>query len=410
VKTSKAALAAGLFAGLAALPLTTVSAANAPSGNASASALTVKLSLAPLKTLAGASNWAQVESALSQVQQALCGSQVGCNPLGLTLPTSLPDSLTVRVAQAEDAATFNEKALDVVAGHSDSTPVASDWTVLNANLKALGDLITNLVQGGLNDVANQDLSALQGLLSPTNGNLTANIPVLGTASFDLLGTVAASLPGKAVDQATAVQVTGSGPVDGLDVTVDPFHATAVDTAGAVANKVDGAQVSADNSLTKVSLPALSITGSNAADLKGLATELKTLIDAITNVLANPTQAGSILGAAASALPAPLQGPLGTIGGTLSGVTGTVTSGVSSAAGVDLTGLKALDTSLSAALDSLNALINALAAVQLPDVSSLITSTADIATAKTVPVAGGGVASTATATLGAVDVLPIGSTL
>src|SRR5258708_15352169 len=100
VKSSRAALAAGLMAGLAALPLTASAADAAPTGSASASALQVTVSLAPIKAVfgqvSGATNnavsWDQVAAALKQLRDTLCPTKC---PLGLDFPTDLPASLTV---------------------------------------------------------------------------------------------------------------------------------------------------------------------------------------------------------------------------------------------------------------------------------------------------------------------------
>jgi hypothetical protein len=410
------ALTASVFAGMAALPLTTASAAGSadlPSGSASASALSVKVSLLPLKSIGNGLAYAQLTGALSTLQKALCPTPTASNPTGcplnLTIPTSLPDSLTVNVAQAEDNATLNAVATDITAGHSDSTPVASDWAALNANLSALQSFLTNLINTGTTDLATGNVNALTSLLNFNNGTLSINAPVLGTASFNLLGTVSASLPGNLHDTATAVQITGaqSQPTDGLNVTVDPFNACAVNAAQVSACKgASTAETAADNSVVKVNLPDLVGASLNISNLSNLAAELKSLINALTNTLANPSQAGSILNNV-SGVPAPLQGTLSTLG-TLLSTAGSTAGGTTQS--LDLSALQLFDTKLAASLDSLNAVISALANLGLPDITNLITSTADIATAKTVPVAGGGVASMATSTLGALDVLPIGNLL
>src|SRR5437764_4833022 len=104
------------MAGLATVPLSVHAAdpstSSLPNGSASASALKVTVSLAPLKNAVDLTKaasdqlgWQAVASALKQVHDALCPSGTGC-PLGLDIPTDLPDTLNVYVAQARDEATM----------------------------------------------------------------------------------------------------------------------------------------------------------------------------------------------------------------------------------------------------------------------------------------------------------------
>jgi hypothetical protein len=424
------------MAGLSALPLTASAAAPAaaPNGSASAAALQLTISLQPLKSIVntagglagGAFSWQTVTNELSQLQSVLCGSPLGCQPLGLTIPKDLPDSLTVRVAQANDNATLNSLASDIVAGHSDSTPVATNWEVLNANLGALQTLVTSFINQGTSALTSAlqtgNVNALSGFLSAgLSGNgLSLSAPVLGTASLNLLGTVQANLPlknatDKVFDTANAVSITGigTGLVDpsktGL-VTVDPFSACAASANLATQCHVDSAQVGAQNSLVAVKLPDLLGTSVDAGNLKAAAGTLQQLVDALSKAIADPSNAGSILTTVSSSLPSALQGPVSQLGGVLNSTVSQVTGTVSTSTPIDLSALKLWDTKLAAALDSLNGVIDALAKLQLPDITNLVTSKEDIATAKTVPVLGGGVASTATSTLGSLSVLPIGAAL
>jgi hypothetical protein len=417
-----------MIAGLSALPLT-ASAASLPSptGSASAAALQLTISLQPLKSivntaggLTGAFDWQTITGELAQLQQVLCGSSNQC-PLGLTIPTDLPDSLTVQVAQAGDSATFDSLAKDITAGKSDSTPIATDWKVLNANIANLESLLTSFIDQGTAALASGNVDALTGFLSGVaNGSVKLPLGPLGTAGFDLLGTVRANLPlqsptDKVYDSATAVSVTGIGngvvPAgsEGF-VSVDPFTACAVNIS--LASKcpsANGAQVSANNTLVSVGLPDLLGTNLDTANLKALVGTLQNLINLLSQAIADPSNAGSILSGAAASLPAPLAGPIGALGGVLSGAAGSVT-GATGSTPIDLSALKLWDTKLSDTLATLNALINALANLNLPDITKLVTSADDIATAQTVPMAGGGVASTATSTLGSLSLLPIGGTL
>jgi len=427
VKTRRAVIAAGMVAGVAALPLSaSADSTSAPTGSATASTVSLTVSLAPIANVVNPTGvLGQLSAAFDQLKSALCPtSPVGCD---LELPTSLPQSLTVHIAQANANAVFNTLATDVASGHSDASPVTTDWTVLNADLTALETELTNLIQGSATSLATNGVAGLTSFLTSNGpGKLTLSTP-LGTADLHILGTVAANLNQSGVsnqtsDSANAVRIDLSGSslpaaVQGSLVSVDPFHAYAMNAATpATADGVAGPQVSAANTSVGVKLPALAINGASAANLGALATELKSLVNALTNAIANPTQAGSIL-SSVQGLPPALQGTLSTIGGlvnqTLGGAAGTVSGVVGSApvsAPIDLTALKAWDANLSAALDGLNALINAVAGLDLPDVSNLVTSTANIATTKTSPRAAGGVTSTATSTLGAINVLPIGGTL
>jgi hypothetical protein len=419
VKTSKAVLAAGLMAGLAAVPLTAsaASAPAAPSGSASAAALQVTVSLQPLKTIVdpalGALPWQTLTGALNQLQAALCsGAVTTACPATLKLPTSLPDSLTVRVAQAEDNATLNSAATDIVGGKSDSTPLYTDWSTLNFDIDALESTLSNFINNGASVLATGNVTQIQQFLAgAASRSINLDLGPLGTASFDLRGTVAAADPGKAYDSATAVSIqnigNGIAATPGM-VTVDPFEACAAGAAqiGSCVNHT-GAQASADNSLVAVKLPAL-LTSANTAALTSLSTTLHNLINTLTQAIANPNSAGSILSGAASSLPSALQGPVSTIGGLLGGATSTVGGTVTAALPLDA--LKLWDTQLSGVQDALTNLISVLANLDLPDISNLLTSAEDIATSKTTPLAGGGINSTATATLGSVSFLPIGATL
>jgi hypothetical protein len=434
VKTSRAALAAGLIAGLAAVPLTASAAgAVSPQGSATASALSVKVSLAPLKaavdTLGATAgqakllNWQQVADALALLRGTLCpGStdKATTCPLGVTLPADLPDSLTVNVAQAANTAVIDAAGTDVVSGTSTSTPVFTDWRVLNANIQVVQDQLTALVKGGTDALAAGGVNALTGFLTSSGpGQITATLPQLGTADFNLLGTVAASLnntgkPDKLKDSASAVQVTlngtNAGPLAGTMVTVDPFNAVAVNGANTSAYDLKAPEVSSANTAVGFKLPALTVNNANSAGLAALAAQLKSLIDALSKAIADPANAGNILSAAGS-IPAlqPLQGALNTIGGAITTAT-TAVAPVTNQNVVNLDALKAWDVKLSATLDGVNAVISALAGLNLPDVTNLLVSKDSLATTRTIPLAGGGVKSTATATLGSLSVLPIGDSL
>ena len=424
-------LAAGMMAGLVSLPLS-ASADTAPGGSASASALQVKVSLYPVQAVAGQAGPAldALAGALAQLKAALCTSpgnnvpalapQQVCDEL--TLP-SLPDNLTVQIAHAEDTASLNSAATDLVGGKSSSTPVNTSWTALQANLGTLEQTIAQVLSGNLGDTAGAITDAVSGALAgATTGTYSATIPAIGTAKFNIFGTVNAALPGNGHDQATAVQVSGdpSGPTNGLNVTVDPFDAYAVNAAMAAdpSLKLAGPQASAANTVVGVSLPDL--VGQVAPSLPSLtaaANLLKTVVSALSNAVADPTQAGSILDTAAAQIPADpapglglqstLQTSLQSMGTAINGAA-TSTAGNVPAAVMDPA--KQLLSSLAATLDGLNAVIDAASNLQLPDVTNLVSSANDIASAKTVPLAGGGVQSVATSTLGSVSVLPIGNAL
>ncbi len=420
-------LAGGLMAGLAALPLSaSADTSAAPQGSATASTVTLKVSLQPLtkalSTVTGATGvdpLAQLASAFETLKGALCpaaAAPVGCD---LSIPSSLPNSLTVNIAQANASAVFNDAATDVASGSSSATPVNTDWKALNADISALETELTNFIQGGATQLSQGGLGALTGFLTSSGpGKLSLTSP-LGTAEFNILGSVAASLnqtgkANQAEDVANAVKVnvtndpTGTGALQNALVKVDPFTADALNAATTSPTGVKGPQVSAANTSVGVSLPALLVNTASSANLASLQAELKSLVNALTSAIANPSQAGNILGSVPG-VPAQLQGTLSTIGGLVNQTLGTVTSTVPvSGAPIDLTALKAWDTQLSAALDGVNQLAAAIGG--LPDVTNLVTSTANIATAKTTPLAAGGVDSTATASLGALDVLPIGGTL
>jgi hypothetical protein len=426
VKTKKAAIAAGVFAGLTALPLTTASAdtSSAPNGTASGAALTVTLSLAPIRNLVntagstagGAFSWQTLTDTLDQLQGALCGATsstpVGC-PINLDVLKDMPDTLQVAVAQANDNALLNATATDIASGHADSSPLYTNWASLNANLTNLGNAVNTLVDQVTTALASGNATLAEALV--TNGLAAASGLDLGNVlSVDtthILGTVAADLPNaknNPFSSATALSVAGSGPLSGVNVQVDPFTACAANAAlFSQCPSATGAETAGANTLVSAGLPALDLSNASAANLPQLASTLKTLLNAVTNAIADPSNAGSILSSAP--LPSQLSGPLGTIGGLLNTAGGTV-SGTTASSPISLDLLKQWDAQLSTMVDSLNAIINAVAGLNLPDVTKLLTSTNDIATAKTVPTTGGGVLSTATSTLGSISLLPVGDTL
>lgn len=412
-------LAAGMMAGLATIPLSASADTAPPQGSATASTVSLTVSLDPIASVVnGEGVLGQLSQAFETLKSALCPTAsalpTGCD---LTLPDSLPKSLTVHIAQANAGAAFNSAATDVVSGASDAQPVQTNWKVLNADISTLEQDLTTFIEGGANQLAQKGVAGLTNFLSSNGpGSLDISTP-LGEADLNILGSVSASLNQKGVqDQAeqaaNAVHIAvtnGSLPaqVQGNLVHVDPFQADALNAAAPeTANHVTGPVVSAANTSVNVGLPGFTLTGVNAAGLSALSNELHSLVDALTNAIANPSSAGSIL-SNVSGVPAPLQSTLTTIGGLVTQTVNALpTAPVSTP--IDLSTLKTWDTKLSAALDGVNAFNAALA--DLPDVTNLVTSTDNIATAKTAPLAGGGVQSTATANLGAISVLPVGGTL
>jgi hypothetical protein len=430
VKTRKAVVAAGLMAGLATLPLSAradTSAPNLPKGSATASALSLTVSLAPLKAIvdtSGALKWQAVVDALNGLRGTLCpGTKPGdpCQFAALSVPMDLPNSLTLSLAQAKSDATLNAAASDILSGTSASSPVATDWTVLNANISAVEQQLADFITTGTLKLQQGGVTGLTDFLkSPDPGKLQIHAGPLGTAKLNILGTVAAALnqknsPDRPWDTANAVQVTLDGtavpaPGNGTYVSVSPFAAYALNAATKAPDSTQGPQVSAANTTVGLSLPALKVSSANTTNLLNLSAMLKSLVDALTKAIADPGHAGNILGSIPG-VPAALQGPLSTIGGLVTQAAGTVTGSAPAAASpVDLAALKLWDANLSAALDSLHALINALAGLNLPDVSNLVSSHDSIATSTTKPLAGGGVTSAATAMLGQLSVLPVGDQL
>ncbi len=426
MKTRRLVLAAGVLAGISALPMTTASAASSttPAGSARAAALSLQLSLAPIKNLVntvgaptnGVLSWEALTSQLAGLAKTVCSTPAGC-PINLDILSDMPDTLQVAIAQANDAATLNGVATDIVAGHADSTPLYTNWESVNANLSSLVSAVQSLQDQISAALASDNVATATALLNSglSSANLGTISPVLSIDPLKVLSTVQANLnqppaQNQVFDSANAVQASGQNALSGFNVTVDPFTACAASAAQAGQCGAAGAQTSAANTLVNVGLPAINLNTGNTASLKDLAATLKSLLNTLTNAIANPSQAGSILSSAASSagLPAPIASSLTTIGGLLDGTTGSASTTTAKTVNVDL--LKLWDTKVSAQLDSLNAIINAVAGLDLPDVTKLVTSTSDIATAKTVPVAGGGVLSTATSTLGALDVLPVGQSL
>jgi len=416
VKTNKVALAAGVFAGIAALPLTTASAAtaSAPNGSANAAALNVTVSLAPVLNLVGTANMQTLTTTLDALQNAICGNSVttAICPINLDVLKDLPSTLQVAVAQANDNATLNALATDVTAGHADSSPLYTNWKSLNADLSNLGTAVTTLVNQVTTALSNGAAPLAQALITGGLGAVVNGLPnlngVLAVDTSQITGTVKADLPSTPWSSAQAVSV-GSSAVPNVSVNVDPFTACAANAAlfSKCGDGATGAETAASNELVGATLPALNITGVNAANLPSIAKTLKSLLDAVTNAIANPSQASGILSAAP--VPSQLAGPLGTIGGLLD-TAGATTSATTASSPISLDLLKQWDQQLSGMLDSLTALDAAIANLDLPTTASLLSSKVDIATAKTVPTVGGGVLSTSTANLGNVSVLPVGGTL
>ncbi|HXA27572.1 MAG TPA: hypothetical protein VN193_02395 [Candidatus Angelobacter sp.] len=429
MKTRKAVLAAGLMAGLATLPLSARADSTAPAlphGSASASAVTVQLSLAPVVNTVGTQGWQQVTAALTTLRDTLCPGSTPTTttcPLGITLPTGLPTDkpLSVYVAQARDDATLTAAGTDVLSGSSQSAPVATDWDVLNANIGAVETQIANFINNGANALQQNGVTGLTDYLQAqaSAGGATITVPALGVAHLNILGTVAASLGQKNVadnpdDHANAVAIKLNGntvqQLDGATVSVDPFNAYALNGATTARDGKTGPQVSADNTTAALQIPALMMSNTSSANLSALSSLLKSLVDALSKAIADPTQAGNIL-SSVPGVPAPLQSTLTQIGGLVNQTLGTVAATTGAApVPVDLSALKLWDAKLSASLDGLNALIAALKGLGIPDLGSLVSVTKSIATSKTVPVAGGGVESTATARVGQLALLPIGSQL
>jgi len=419
VRVRKGALTALAAAGMAALPLSAAAAGTSdqlPQGHATGAAATVTVSLQPLKNIAGTAG-VSVDDVLSQINglyKTLCAalpstaSQAGCV---LQIPTSLPDSLQVAIAQSSAAGTLVQDTSDVLNGKSASTPLYTSWDVLNADISALEKAITDLVNGCVNQLAagNVSLDCTQGSL-PTSSLLSVN-------ALDLEGTVNAALnetgqSDKIYDSASAVSVSGTkgSMLDGLDISVDPFTAAAVSTKNLSDPTLQGTginapQVSASNTLTHVGLPALNVITGNTS-LTSLALNVKGLATNLLNAIASYQQGG--LNALDSALAGtPLAGLGSTLGATLptGTVTGTVTGSSSS---IDLTPLSNLATELTAIADQLTGLNAALSG--LPDVTNLVYSANALSTAKLAQYQGGGVEALSTSTIGSLDVLPIGSQL
>lgn len=413
----KGALTALAAAGVAALPLSAAAAdtsGSLPQGHATGAAATVTVSLQPLKMINV--NGVTVDSVLSQISglyQTLCSTlqptvKQSCL---LQVPSSLPDSLQVAVAQSQAAGSLVQDTTDVVSGTSSSTPLYTSWDVLNADISALETAVTNLVNGCTNQLAsgNMSLSCTQGTL-PTSGLLTVN-------ALNLEGTVSAALnetgqADKIYDSASAVSVSGTkgSMVDGLDVSVDPFTAAAVSSKNLSDPVLQGTgvntpQVSASNTLTHVGLPALNVVTGNAS-LTSLASTVKNLATTLLNAIAAYQQGGlSALDGALSGTP--LAGLGSTLGATLP--TGTVTGTVTgTATSVDLTPLSNLATTLTTLADQLTGLNAAIAG--LPDVTNLVYTADALSTAKLAQYQGGGVEALSTSNIGSLDVLPIGSQL
>lgn len=406
MKTRKAALTAIAAAGLAALPLSAAADSTAvPQGTAWGAAAQVTLSLAPLKASAAGPTIDTVLQTLNTLYGTLCGNAaVSSQPVcGLTIPTSLPDSVQVSVAQSYAKGSLLNDFSDVLSGNSNSSPLATTWPELNFDISVVENAISSYI-GTLNTLLSNALTSIPtipGVTLPTSGVITVN-------TLNVEGAVSAFLnqagqTNRYAQSASAVSLTGAPKqvLAGTDISIDPYSAVAANSKAlsdpSIPASVTSPQVSAENSLIHVGLPALTTSGTSSTDLANLITSIKSVTTTLLNAIASYQQGG------VNALTGALQGtPLSPLVPVIQSLPTSTTNSL------DLTPFTSLATQLSATADELSSLQAALTG--LPDVTNLIYSTNSLSTAKFSPVASGGVDALATSTLGSVAVLPIGSQL
>lgn len=415
MKTRKAALAAMAAAGLAALPLTAAAAdeslAALPQGSAEGYAAQVSVSLAPLTNSAAGPVINNVLGTLNTLYGDLCGpggaaaSSPGCLQ-GLKIPTTLPSSVSVSLAHSIASGILNKDTSDVLAGKSSSNPVRTTWDELNIDLGVIEGAIQNEVNS-INALLGSQLQALNsvpGVSIPASG-------LLGVNALNVEGTVDAFLnqantANKYATTANAVSVNGvaGSNLSGLDVSVDPYSAVAANskalanaTANGIPSSVTTPQVSAQNNVAHVGLPAVAVQGVTSADLSGLISQVKGLTTNLLNAIAAAQQGG--LSSLTSAIQNTPLAPLTPVLNSLP---------TASSNTVDLAPFKSLATLLSAQVDKLTALNASLAS--LPDLRNVVYAGPALSSAILHQLKGGGVEAFSTSDLAAINVLPVGGSI
>lgn len=392
------------LAGLALMPVSVAHAATAQTwqGTARSSALTVTVN--PDVLFGVNSTTASLYSLLQQ--------QGVLSALGAT-DGSLGD-IKVSLDASNAFGTLNKDLSDITSAHSDSEALAVEVKLLNGisnklatTLAPVTSATTPLLQAiqGVNPQLAQTIATVNSAITSNPLSVLQaigiNINALTQADFNVAG--ASNVASRTVN---LVDLQKAGLPSGLDLSLAPFHANAAPAALAAANGLSGAQVSADNTTTALSIKPLAAATAKLPDLNGLISSLTSL-----NLNQTVTAALGVVNQGTTAVQNVLAGtPLAGVAGTLVTTTTQTVNGVQTTV-VNSAPLQALQAQLTSLTNSLGLLqqLQALVAGGL-DVNKIVQTSGVTSTAMLHPAAGNTIESIATTKLASVDVVPLGANL
>jgi hypothetical protein len=409
-------MVAGSLVGLTGLVLAPISAgadAVAPTGRATASALTVNVSPQALLAVPP-----QLVSALDQLSgQNILG--ISTTDLVTTLKSALTQTTTLNVDYADAQAILDALAHDLTGGQATSTAVRIQLQGLDQVLTDLKTFLNDLV-GQVSTQLQPIISSLTQQLGPGN-NLVQQLSQLTGLPLDvqgLLGSLGSELNGVNIDKTLSVTLdqqpqrvdllTLPGP---LSLSLAPFEAASLSSRG-VQQYGNAAQVSSPQSTafnTTTALSLLNQLGLPAIDLGNLSQTVSSLLSTVTQQLNSLNVGGAaVVGATCSTLSSAL-GPLGT---TIGGACASATSNASQAVTTLTTSLSQLQQvlgNLNGILANLGPLNNVLAALPSLQLNGLIQTSGLTSTALSQPL-NNGVNVLSTTKLVDLQVLPLSGTL
>lgn len=406
-------VASGLV-GLAGLVVTPMSAgaAVAPSGHATASALTLNISPQALLTVPP-----QVLSALDQLSgQNVLG--INTTDLVTTLKNALTQTTTLDLDYSDAQATLNQLVSDLTGGSATSTAV-------RLQLQGLDQVLIDLkafLNGLLAPVSSQLQSALGTLTQqlgpahPVVQQLTqlTGLPLTVQSLLDNLGNV---LNGVNLNKTLSVVLdqqpqridllTLPAP---LNLSLAPFEAAVLSSRGVQqwggSYGVGSPQATAFNTTTALSL--VNQLGLPSINVSNLGSQVGALLGTVTQQLTALTGGGSsVVGTVCSSL-----GSLPGLGGAITQTCSTVQSSASQATTQLTAQLQTLQSSLAqlnSTLTSMQPLNNLLAALPQIQLNSLVQTSGLTSTALSQPLSHG-VNVVATSKFVDVQVLPLNATL
>lgn len=408
-------MVAGSLVGLTGLMLAPISARAdtvAPTGRATASALTVNISPQALLAVPP-----QLLSALDQLPNQ---NVLGINTADLitTLKNALTQTTTLNVDYSDAQATLDRLAKDLTGGQATSTAVRVGLQGLDQVLLGLKAFLSGLVSQI--DAQLQPVLATLNQQLGSNNSLVQQLSQLTGLPLDvqgLLGSLGNELNGVNVNKTLSVTLDQQpqrvdllalpGP---LSLSLAPFEAASLSSRGVQqfgnAAQVSSPQSTAFNTTTALSL--LNQLGLPAIDLSNLSQTVSSLLNTVTQQLnALNTGGTAVVGATCSSLATTL-GPLAAaIGGACS-----VTSNASQAATTLTTSLSQLQqalTTLNGLLANLGPLNTILAALPSLQLNGLIQTSGLTSTALSQPL-NNGVNVLSTTKLVDLQVLPLSGTL